>query len=156
VPLETPAGDRWVSVTGVAFDEGGVVYALRDVSDEQALERARATSSRPPRTSSARPLAAVYGAARTLRRTDIEIPVEQRDRFLDIIVSETERLTAIVSQILLAGQLEEGRVDVTTTATDLQPLAESVLDSDRLRAPDEIELRLEQNGDRAVALADED
>ena len=54
----------------------------------------------------------MYGAARTLRRTDIEIPADQRDRFLEIIVSETERLTAIVSQILLAGQLEEGRVDV--------------------------------------------
>ena len=155
VPIETASGDRWVAVTGVAFDEG-IVYALRDVSDEQALERARsdfvATASHELRT----PLAAVYGAARTLRRTDIEIPSEQRDRFLEIIVSETERLTAIVSQILLAGQLEEGRVDVTTTATDLQPLAASVLDSARLRAPEQIELRLERNGDRAVALADED
>jgi PAS domain S-box-containing protein len=155
VPIETASGDRWVAVTGVAFDEG-VVYALRDVTDEHALERARsdfvATASHELRT----PLAAVYGAARTLRRTDIEIPPEQHDRFLEIIVSETERLTAIVSQILLAGQLEEGRVDVDTSATDLRPLAESVLDSARLRAPDEIELRLEQNGTPAVALADED
>jgi two-component system phosphate regulon sensor histidine kinase PhoR len=155
VPIETPSGDRWVAVTGVAFDEG-VVYALRDVSDEQALERARsdfvATASHELRT----PLAAVYGAARTLRRTDIEIPGEQRDRFLEIIVSETERLTAIVSQILLAGQLEGSRVEVATTATDLAPLVESVLVSTRLRAPEHIELRLEQNGDRAVALADED
>jgi PAS domain S-box-containing protein len=155
VPIATASGDRWVAVTGVAFDEG-VVYALRDVSDEQALERARsdfvATASHELRT----PLAAVYGAARTLRRTDIEIPADQRDRFLEIIVSETERLTAIVSQILLAGQLEEGRVDVTTTAIDLRPLAESVLDSARLRVPDQIELRLEQNGVPAVALADED
>jgi PAS domain S-box-containing protein len=155
VPVETASGDRWVAVTGVAFDEG-VVYALRDVSDEHALERARsdfvATASHELRT----PLAAVYGAARTLRRTDIEIPAEQRDRFLEIIVSETERLTAIVSQILFAGQLEEGRVDVAPAATDLRPLAESVLDSTRVRAPKQIELRLEQNGDRAVALADED
>jgi PAS domain S-box-containing protein len=155
VPIETAAGDRWLAVTGVAFDEG-VVYALRDVSDEQALEQARsdfvATASHELRT----PLAAVYGAARTLRRTDIEIPAEQHDRFLEIIVSETERLTAIVSQILLAGQLEEGRVDVTTAATDLRPLVESVLDSTRLRTPEQIELRLEQNGARAVALADED
>ncbi|HJQ73668.1 MAG TPA: ATP-binding protein, partial [Gaiellaceae bacterium] len=155
VPLETSSGDRWVAVTGVAFDEG-VVYALRDVTDEQAFERARsdfvATASHELRT----PLAAVYGAARTLLRSDIEIPAEQRDRFLDIIVSETERLTAIVSQILLAGQIEEGRVDVSTEATDLRPLAESVLDSARLRAPEQIELRLEQNGDRAVAVADED
>jgi PAS domain S-box-containing protein len=71
VPIGTPSGDRWVAVTGVAFDEG-VVYALRDVTDEQALERARsdfvATASHELRT----PLAAVYGAARTLRRTDIE------------------------------------------------------------------------------------
>jgi PAS domain S-box-containing protein len=155
VPIETASGDRWVAVTGVAFDEG-VVYALRDVSDEQAFERARsdfvATASHELRT----PLAAVYGAARTLRRTDIEIPEEQRDRFLEIIVSETERLTAIVSQILLAGQLEEGRVDVSTTETDLKPLAESVLDSARLRSPERIELRLEQNGTPTVAIADED
>ena len=155
VPIETESGDRWVAVTGVAFDEG-VVYALRDVSDEQALERTRsdfvATASHELRT----PLAAVYGAARTLRRTDIEIPAEQRDRFLDIIVGETERLTAIVSQILIAGQLEEGRVDVMTSATDLRLLAESVLDSTRLRSPGQVELRLEQNGVPAVALADED
>jgi signal transduction histidine kinase len=155
VPLETAAGDRWVAVTGVAFDEG-VVYALRDVTDEQAFERARsdfvATASHELRT----PLAAVYGAARTLRRTDIEIAGEQRDRFLDIIVSETERLTAIVSQILLAGQLEEGRVDMSTSATDLGPLAESVIDLARLRAPEHIELRLERNGAPAVAIADED
>ncbi|HEY3463084.1 MAG TPA: ATP-binding protein [Gaiellaceae bacterium] len=154
-PIETASGDRWVAVTGVEFDEG-VVYALRDVSDEQALERARsdfvATASHELRT----PLAAVYGAARTLRRTDIEIPEEQRDRFLEIIVSETERLTAIVSQILLAGQLEEGRVDVATVATDLSPLVESVLESARLRVPEQIELRLEQNGSPAIALADED
>ena len=155
VPIETSTGDRWVAVTGVAFDEG-VVYALRDVTEEQAFERARsdfvATASHELRT----PLAAVYGAARTLLRTDIEIPGEQRDRFLEIIVSETERLTAIVSQILLAGQLEEGRVDMATSATDLRPLAESVLDSIRLRAPEHVELRLAQNGAPAVAIADED
>ena len=155
VPLETAEGDRWVSVTGVAFDEG-VVYALRDVTDERALERARsdfvATASHELRT----PLAAVYGSARTLRRTDIELPPDQRDRFLEIIESETERLTAIVSQILLAGQLEEGRVDLATSATDLRGLAESVLDSTRARAPAEVELKLDAGDDSAVALADED
>jgi len=47
-------------------------------------------------------------------------------------------------------------VDVATAATDLRPLVDSVLDSTRLRAPEWIDLRLEQNGDPAVALADED
>jgi len=155
VPVETPAGDRWISVTAVRFGDG-VVYALRDVTDEQALERARsdfvATASHELRT----PLAAVYGSARTLRRADIELPPEQRDRFLEIIESETERLTAIVSQILLAGQLEEGRVDLATAATDLRGLAESVLDSTRVRAPAEVELSLDPGDDSTVALADED
>ncbi len=155
VPLETPDGDRWVSVAGVAFEEG-VVYALRDVTDERALERARsdfvATASHELRT----PLAAVFGAARTMRRKDIDLEPEQQERFLEIIESETERLTAIVSQILLAGQLEEGRVDLSTSATDLRPLSESVLDSARLRAPEGVDLTLEQNGDSSVALADED
>jgi len=155
VPIESPSGERWVAVTGVAFDEG-VVYALRDVSDEYAFEQARsdfvATASHELRT----PLAAVYGAARTLRRTDIEMPADLRERFLEIILSETERLTTIVSQILVAGQLEEGRLDLATAATDLKSLVESVLDSTRLRAPEHIELRVEQNGDAAVALADED
>ncbi len=155
VPLATPAGDRWLAVTGVAFAEGAV-YALRDVTDEQALERARrdfvTTASHELRT----PLAAVYGAARTLSRTDIEIPDEQRQQFLAMIVSETERLTAIVSQILLAGQIEEGRVDLTLSATDVRALVESVFASLRVRLPERLELRLEETGGRAVALADED
>ena len=155
VPLQRPDGDRWVAIAGVEFP-GGVVYALRDVTDEHVLERARsdfvATASHELRT----PLAAVYGAARTLRRTDIEMLAEQRDRFLEIIESETERLTAIVSQILLAGQLEEGRVDVSPSVTDVGSLAESVLDSARLRVPERIELRLERNGGSVLALADPD
>jgi PAS domain S-box-containing protein len=155
VPLQRPDGDRWVAIAGVAFPEG-VVYAMRDVTDERALERARsdfvATASHELRT----PLAAVYGAARTLRRTDIEMLAEQRDRFLEIIESETERLTGIVSQILLAGQLEEGRVDVAPTVTDVDALAQSVLDSVRLRVPERVELRLERDGGSALALADAD
>jgi PAS domain S-box-containing protein len=155
VPMETSAGDRWVSVIAVKFGDG-VVYALRDVTDEQVLEQARsdfvATASHELRT----PLAAVYGSARTLRRTDIELPPEQRDRFLEIIEAETERLTAIVSQILLAGQLEQGRVDLATSATDLRDLAESVLDSTRVRAPVEVELKLDPGDESAVALVDED
>jgi two-component system phosphate regulon sensor histidine kinase PhoR len=156
VPLETPLGDRWVAVAGVVFPEG-VVYALRDVTEERALERARsdfvATASHELRT----PLAAVYGAARTLRRTDIEMIPEQREQFLDIIESETDRLTGIVSQILLAGQLEEGRVDVAPSVTDVRAVVSSVLASTRLRAPEGIELRLETDGGApAFALADED
>ncbi|HET7568020.1 MAG TPA: ATP-binding protein [Gaiellaceae bacterium] len=158
IPFAVADRERWVAVTGVEFDEG-VVYALRDVSEEQALERARsdfvATASHELRT----PLAAVYGAARTLRRPDLELLPEQRETFLEIIESETDRLTGIVTQILLAGQLDSGRLDVAADACDLHGLAESVLASTRLRVPETIELQLtseDGNGGRPVALADED
>jgi hypothetical protein len=53
------AGERWVSISGVTFDEG-VVYAFQDISDERALEQirqdlvatvsARAAQRRSPRS----------------------------------------------------------------------------------------------------------
>jgi two-component system, OmpR family, phosphate regulon sensor histidine kinase PhoR len=101
------------------------------------------------------PLAAVHAAARALRDTDAELTPEQRDRLLEIIESETERMTAIVSQNLLAAQLEDGSVDLETSATDVRVLAESVLDSTRVRAPAEVELKLATDDEPAVALADE-
>jgi PAS domain S-box-containing protein len=154
VPFAAGGEERWLAIAGVAFD-AGAVYAVRDVSEEQALERARsdfvATASHELRT----PLAAVYGAARTLRRPDLDLLPEQRDTFLEIIEEETERLTEIVSQILLAGQLDGGRVDVSPAECDLRALAESVVASARLRAPAGVELRLEAQ-DAVRALADED
>jgi PAS domain S-box-containing protein len=155
VPFAAGGHERWLAVAGVAFD-AGTVYAIRDVSEERALERARddfvATASHELRT----PLAAVYGAARTLRRGDIDLPSEQRDTFLQIIEDESERLTMIVSQILLAGQLDDGRIDVSTGECELDELAASVVASAQLRAPEGVDLRLVTNGGPWVALADRD
>ncbi len=155
VPFAVAGAERWLAVAGVAFGQGAV-YAVRDVTEERALERARsdfvATASHELRT----PLAAVYGAARTLRRPDLELLPEQRETFLEIIEQETERLTAIVSQILLAGQLDEGGVELSAKECDLRSLAESVVASARLRAPEGIEFRLVANGGPTLARADED
>jgi len=154
VPFATGDEERWLAVTGVAFDTG-TVYAIRDVSEERALERARndfvTTASHELRT----PLAAVYGAARTLRRADLDLLPEQRDTFLEIIEAESDRLTAIVSQILLAGQLDDRRIEVATAECDLHTLAGSVVASARLRAPDNVALHLSANDGPWIALADE-
>src|SRR5581483_1878936 len=40
VPFAAGGDERWLAIAGVAFD-AGAVYAVRDVSEEQALERAR-------------------------------------------------------------------------------------------------------------------
>jgi signal transduction histidine kinase len=155
VPLAAAGPERWVSVTAVAFD-GGSVYALRDVTGEQALERARtefvATASHELRT----PIAAVYGAVRTLRRVDIELPAEERELFLEIIESEGERLAALVEQILLAGQIDADTVGLRVRECDLEVLAEGVLASARAHAPANIRLELRAPDDLPLVSCDED
>ena len=73
--------ELWLSISGVGFDEG-TVFAFRDLTEERVLEQMRtdfvATVSHELRT----PLAAVYGAALTLGRPDIELDDEMRSRLL--------------------------------------------------------------------------
>src|SRR6185295_6436559 len=96
LPLETQRGERWISISGVEFF-GGTVYAFRDITDELQAEFV-ATASHELRT----PLAAVYGAAQTLRRHDFALDEAGRERFISLIVDESDRLGRIVNDILLA------------------------------------------------------
>ena len=142
IPLAGADGSElWVSVSRVEFADG-IVYALRDVSEEQLLERARsdfvATASHELRT----PLAAVLGAVKTLRRSDVSLDPEQRETLMRMIDSEAERLSGIVAQILLAGQLDAGRLDVAHEQFDPVELARSVVDSAELHLPPGIELHV--------------
>jgi signal transduction histidine kinase len=154
VPVTVFGGERWVSVAAVDFDEG-CVYALRDMTEEHVLEQARAefvaTASHELRT----PLAAVYGAVRTLRRRDVDIGDENRELFLDIIENETERLNAIVGQILLADQLESDGLTVREETCDLAGLADEVVAAARVRAPESIRIGVELPPDVPPVRCDE-
>jgi PAS domain S-box-containing protein len=138
MPFRSPDGERWVSISAVDFGEG-CVYALRDVTEEEAFERQRSdfvsTASHELRT----PLAAVYGAARTLRRAELELDEADRSAFLDMIESEAERLARIVNQILLAGQLDAGEIEAEGRC-DPVPVVESVLESAAVRSPESVSL----------------
>ena len=85
LPLELAGRERWVSVSGVTFDEG-TVYAFRDFTEERALEEIRqdlvATVSHELRT----PLAAIYGSALTLNRDDLKIGQDVHATLLNVIV----------------------------------------------------------------------
>jgi signal transduction histidine kinase/GAF domain-containing protein len=154
VPLALPDGnERWLAVSGVEFGEG-VVYALRDVSEERVLERARsdfvATASHELRT----PLAAVLGAVKTLRREDVDLDEHQRETLMNMIDSEAERLSGIVSQILLAGQLDAGRLNSAIEQFDPVELTRSVVDSAEVHLPDGIELRVVSDEEMPVVSGD--
>ncbi|HEY7148292.1 MAG TPA: ATP-binding protein [Gaiellaceae bacterium] len=142
IPVTVDDEERWLSIVAVELGDGRV-YAMRDVTVEHALEQARsdfvATASHELRT----PLAAVYGAVKTLRREDLQLDGSVANAFLDMIEHETERLSTIVNQILLAGQLESGRVSLVERECDLRELVEGVLSAARVTAPESVEFEVE-------------
>ena len=96
----------------------GTVYAFRDLTEERGLEQMRsdfvATVSHELRT----PLAAIYGAAVTLRRRDLELDDEMRERLLDVVAEESDRLAQIVNDVLLASHLDSGQLHLNIQTVD--------------------------------------
>jgi len=139
LPLETDHGERWISISGVEFF-GGTVYAFRDLTESRRLDQLKAefvaTASHELRT----PLAAVYGAAQTLRRHDFALDEAGRERFLLLIVDESERLGRIVNDILLANQLDIGNVDLQNDVFEPGELVERVVEAARAYAPSTVAL----------------
>jgi PAS domain S-box-containing protein len=134
IPIDTARGERWISISGVRFF-GGTVYAFRDLTDVRRLEEIKAdfiaTASHELRT----PLAAVYGAAQTLLRHDFALDETGRERFVSLIADESERLGRIVNEILLANQLDAGRVDMEVEPFDPADLVERVVEATRTHTP---------------------
>jgi PAS domain S-box-containing protein len=155
LPLETDRGERWISISGVEFF-GGTVYAFRDITEEHKLDELKAefiaTASHELRT----PLAAVYGAAQTLRRHDFALDESGRERFISLIVDESDRLAAIVNQILLANQLDVGRLDLETEPFEARELVERVVESARTHAPSHITFHVQVADDVPPVAADKD
>jgi PAS domain S-box-containing protein len=155
LPVETERGEQWISISGVEFF-GGTVYAFRDLTDQRRLEELKtefvATASHELRT----PLAAVYGAAQTLRRHDFALDEVGRERFVSLIVDESERLGRIVNQILLATQLDAGRLDVASEPFDPTDLLERVLEAVRTHTPPGTRLEVVAPQPVAAVAADRD
>jgi PAS domain S-box-containing protein len=131
VPLELDGRELWLSISGVKFADG-VVYAFRNLTEERALDELKgefvATVSHELRT----PLAAIYGSAQTLRRKDLELDDERRESLLDVIVDESERLTRIAGDILLANTLDSDRLRLEREPVDLGGLTREVVEEMRI------------------------
>ena len=153
VPVDFGGRELWLSVSAVAF-EGGVVYAFRDMTEEQRLETMRqdlvATVSHELRT----PLAAIYGSALTLRRVDVDLEDEMRDTLLRVIAEEAARLGDIVNDLLLASQLDSGKLRVEIEQCDPVPIVRAEIDAARAHAPESIQIELVATEGAAVVSAD--
>src|SRR5439155_9988587 len=130
LPVELDGKELWLSISGVRFDDG-VVYAFQDVTETRALDELKgefvATISHELRT----PLAAIYGSAQTLQRRDLNLDDGTRERLLDVITAESERLTRIAGDILLANTLDSGRLRLVSGHVELAGLAKDVVEEMR-------------------------
>jgi len=155
IPIETERGERWIAIAGVQFF-GGTVYAFRDMTDVRQLEELKAsfiaTASHELRT----PLAAVYGAAQTLLRHDFALDEGGRDRFVSLIADESERLGRIVNEILLASQLDAGRLDLQAEPFAASELVDRVVEATRAYAPPGVHVEGRVPDDLPLVEADRD
>jgi PAS domain S-box-containing protein len=136
VPRARGGGEQWLEVS--AADAGSsIVYTLRDVSGEHALDRMRnelvAIVSHELRT----PLTGAYGAAQTLHSRGDQLDPATRAALLEMVVEQTRRLSTIVEQILLTSRLDTGNVlteiDSFDASAALDGIVQAVADDHRQR-----------------------
>ena len=152
VTLQLGGRELRLSISAVGY-EGGTLYTFRDLTYERTLESMHqdlATVSHELR----RPLAAIYGAALTLRRDDVELEHELHDKLLEVIVEGSSRLAEIVNNLLIASQLVTGTLRVTIERCDPREIATLELDATRTHLPETIEVVLLARDDIPAVAAD--
>jgi len=128
-----------------------LVVTLHDITEIRALEKTKkdfvVNVSHELRT----PLTAVKGFLET-----IEPRAEEENKpYLEIIRRNTERMIAIVEDLLVLSELEERGPKIDKTEVDFKPLAESILKMFERRASEKgLVLSLEAPNDLPAVVAD--
>jgi signal transduction histidine kinase len=155
LPLQIGEKDLWLSFAAVRTADG-VIYACRDVTNEQRLEEEKtdlvATISHELRT----PMSAVYGAAKTLLRTDVEFPAERRQQLLEMIATQAARLSQITEELLLTSRLDRGDLPVDAEPVDVAAIVGETVEALGPQLPDSTEIEIEIPADVGAASGDRD
>jgi PAS domain S-box-containing protein len=155
LPLRVGKNDLWLSFAAVRMADG-VIYACRDVTSEQRLEEEKtdlvATISHELRT----PMSAVYGAAKTLLRTDVEFSAERRQQLLEMIASQAARLSEITEELLLTSRLDRGELPVETEPVDVAGIVVETVEAMGSQLPASAEIEIEIPPDVGAASGDRD
>jgi PAS domain S-box-containing protein len=143
LPVEFVGRDLWLSLVAVRGADG-VVYAFRDLTDEQRLEEEKsdfvATISHELRT----PMAAVYGAAETLLRREGELTKEQTRQLVAMIAAQASRLSQITEEVLLTNQLDRGDLPLERRPVDVGDVVRRTVEAmeSQLAGPDAVDVEI--------------
>ncbi len=128
-----------------------LVVTLHDITELRALEKTKKDFVVNVSHELKTPLTAIKGFLET-----IEPRAEEENRpYLDIIRRNTDRLIAIVEDLLVLSELEERGSRIDKTEIDLKPLTESILKMFEKRANDKgLVLAMEASPDLPAVQAD--
>ncbi|WP_298021337.1 ATP-binding protein [uncultured Dysosmobacter sp.] len=114
--------------------QGGVLILLHDVTEQHRNEERRkefvANVSHELRT----PLTNVRSYAETLRDANGDIPQDTANSFLDIIITEADRMTHIVQDLLTLSRLDSGKAELVLSRFPFGEAIESVTRANALNA----------------------
>ena len=134
---EMIAGDKHLELYLAPFSgdsSGGVLVVLHDATEHHRNEERRkefvANVSHELRT----PLTNVRSYAETLRCAAGDIPPEMETNFLDIIITETDRMTNIVQDLLTLSRLDAGNAEMVLSRFSFNEAIASVIRSSALNA----------------------
>ena len=104
----------------------GLVLVFHDITELRRLEQVRkdfvANVSHELRT----PITAIKGYVEALR-DDPMVDLQQRQRFLEIIETHTDRLNVIITDLLLLSKIESGQIPLQQHPVELVPLLDRTL-----------------------------
>ena len=131
-------GDRMLELYLAPFssdqEKGGVLIVLHNVTEQHRNEERRkefvANVSHELRT----PLTNVRSYAETLRSAEGDIPQEMENSFLDIIISETDRMTHIVQDLLTLSRLDAGNTEMRFAPFSFRESVENVCRANAMEA----------------------
>jgi two-component system phosphate regulon sensor histidine kinase PhoR len=151
VPVEVNGRELWLSFVAVRSADG-IVYAFRDLTAERRLEEEKsdfiATVSHELRT----PMAAVHGAAQTLLRRAADLTPGQNRELVTMIATQAARLAQISEEVLLATQLDRGKLTVKQESVDVGELARAIVDAMRPQLPNRAVINVEVASDIGAAM----
>ena len=102
-------------VSGAEPATGGAMVVIHDVTEQRKSEQTRrefiANVSHELRT----PLTNVKSYAETIISAGEELPVELRNNFMGVIVSEADRMTRIVKDLLTLSKFDYGKMEMNIT-----------------------------------------
>jgi two-component system phosphate regulon sensor histidine kinase PhoR len=101
------------------------------------------------------PLAAIYGAAVTLRRPDLALAEEMRERLLQVVADEADRLAQIVNDVLLASHLDSGQLQLQIETVDAGKVTQAVVEAAKTHLPDGVTIEYHPPKKTAAVAADE-